>query len=337
MTQTDPPFMAADLHGDILLDVVERRRKGEPRVLVNHHLEALRRGGVRIQVLPIYVWSDYLPESALRQAMRTVNALYEEVAESPEHFVLVERRQDLQRARDEGKVGLLMAFEGADPLDRDVGLVRIFHRLGLRMVGLTWNRANQFAQGLAEDTGAGVSVVGRSLLELMGELGIILDLSHLSPSSFWSALEDFQGPVVASHSNAYAVCGHPRNLTDDQIKAIAARGGLIGLNFLPRFVGGNDLLQGLVRHAGYIRDLVGLSPLALGPDFMNYLPDVSESPQQRLLGQEDAEAQAHVQLPDVTVLPALWQTFRDHGWSSEDTTALFYDNVWRYLYGTLPA
>src|SRR5690606_3332672 len=122
-------------------------------------------------------------------ALRTVDALYEEVAESPQFFRLVTNAAELRRARDEGVIALILAVEGADPLDRDVGLARVFHRLGLRMIGLTWNRANQFAQGLAEDTGAGVTPTGRELLRVMEALGMILDVSHLSPSSFWSALD----------------------------------------------------------------------------------------------------------------------------------------------------
>jgi len=335
MTAGAAELFSIDLHGDILLDVLARRRMGEHQVLMNHHLPGLQKAGVRVQVLPIYVFSEFLPESGLRQVMRTIDGLYEEVRETPDYFVLVHGRQDLDRALAENKIALVMAFEGVEPLDRDVELVRVFHRLGLRMIGLTWNRANAVAQGLAEDTGAGISVVGRELLGLMDELGMILDLSHASPSSFWSALEHFKGKVVASHSNAQQVCAHPRNLSDEQIKAIAARDGLIGLNFLPRFVGGKNLLEGLVRHAEYIRDLVGLGSLALGPDFMNYLPHVNESPKQRLVGPADPEAAPTFQLPDVTLFPALYETFLDNDWSDENTAAVFGGNALRFLRANL--
>lgn len=290
MTTISEPWYSVDLHGDILLDVVERRRNGERKVLETHHLPGLRTGRVRVQVMAIYVWSEYLPEGALRQAMLMVDALYQEIAESPEHFALVHTRADLDRALQENKIALILAFEGADPLGRDVELIRTFYRLGIRVVSLTWNRANLYAQGLAEDTQAGLTSLGNKLLRIMDDVGIVLDVSHLSPSSFWSSLKNFKGPVMASHSNAIGVFSHPRNLTDDQIRALEERGGLIGLNLVPRFVGGNELLEGVVRHAEYIRKLVGLQYLALGPDFINYLPAVKEPPQQLLASQDSPEA-----------------------------------------------
>jgi membrane dipeptidase len=336
LTTISEPWYSVDLHGDILLDVLERRRNGKRKVLESHHLPALRTGRVRVQVLPIYVWSEYLPESALRQAMLMVDALYEEVAESSAHFALVHTRADLERALQENKIGLILAFEGADPLGRNVELVRTFYRLGLCVVSLTWNRANLYAQGLAEDTQAGVTSLGNELLSLMDELGIVLDLTHLSPSSFWSALKNFKGPIMASHSNAIGICPHPRNLTDDQIRAVAERGGLIGLNLVPRFVGGDDLLEGVVRHAEYVRKLVGLQHLALGPDFINFLPAVKEPPQQLLASNDPSEMQSELQ-PDVTLLPALWQTFRRRDWSQEEALAVFAENALRFFRQTLPS
>src|SRR5581483_8886974 len=123
MTDKLPKLFSVDLHGDILLDVLSRRRLGETQVFLNHHLPSLQKGGVRVQVLPIYVFSDYLPEGGLRQVMRTVDALYEEVRETPAHLILVQTRADLERAIEQDKLALIMAFEGAEPLDRDVELV----------------------------------------------------------------------------------------------------------------------------------------------------------------------------------------------------------------------
>ena len=334
--QPEKSISTVDIHGDILIDVQARRRNGERKVLETHHLPALRRGGVQIQIMAVYVTSNYLPESVLRQTLRMIGALYEELHETPEHFLLVHRRTDLRRARSEGKIALVLGLEGAEPLDRDIGLVRVFHQLGIRVIGLTWNLANVFAQGVGEDTQAGLSIVGQHLLREMQDLGLILDLSHSSEASFWSALGHYDGPIVASHSNSIELCRHPRNLTDEQIKAIGERGGLIGLNMIPRFVGDEDLLRGVVRHAAYIRDVAGITHLALGPDFVNYLPGLDIPSTERLVDPGDQEAQADVQMPDVTLLPQLHQTFLDNGWSEEDTAAVFGGNALRYLEAVLP-
>ena len=100
-----------------------------------HHLQALSRGGVQVEIMAVYVTSNCLPESVLRQTLRMIGALYEELLETPEHFLLVHRRADLRRARSEGKIALVLGLLGAEPLDRDVGLVRVFHQLGVRVIG----------------------------------------------------------------------------------------------------------------------------------------------------------------------------------------------------------
>jgi membrane dipeptidase len=206
------------------------------------------------------------------------------------------------------------------------------------MLGLTWNRSNQFAQGLAEDTGAGISVMGRDLLDLMEHLNIALDVSHMSPASFWSALERFRGPVLASHTNAWGATQHPRNLSDDQLKAIAERGGVVGLCFIPPLAGG-DLVTGLVRHADHIRKVIGLRHIALAADFANFLPDLGEPARRSPLDAFDAgpdDEPKDIREPDVTMLPDLHRNFLAGGWSPDDTAAVFGGNALRFLRSLLP-
>ena len=137
---TMPPIV--DLHGDILYDVTQRRVfKGERHTLETYHLKPLRQGGVKIQVLPIYFDSINLPEAALRQTLLIVNALLEELDETGDHFAVIKTRADLAAVMRGEKIGVLLAMEGAEGLGRDVGLIRLFFELGLRMIGLTWNRA----------------------------------------------------------------------------------------------------------------------------------------------------------------------------------------------------
>ncbi len=330
-------FFAVDLHGDILMDVLHRRRMlSEDRVLVRHHLDALRAGHVRVQVLPIYVESRYQPEGVLRQAMLMIQSFFEELKESDGAFRFVRQSGDLAGAPDPNVIAVILAFEGAEPLGRDVGLVDVFYELGIRMMGLTWNRVNVFAEGALEDTGRGLSTLGRDLVARASRAGIVLDVSHLNRQSFWDVLEFSHGPVLASHSNAAALWDHRRNLTDDQIKALAARGGLIGLNFVPRFVGPGNLLEGLARHAEHVAGLAGIEHLALGPDFTDYLAHmgVFESKAQRL--ERPDEPKWPDEQPTVRLLPSFYQALRDRGFSEADARAVMSDNALAYLRGHLP-
>jgi membrane dipeptidase len=332
---TTPPIV--DLHGDILYDVTHRRVfQGERQTLETHHLPSLRQGGVKIQVLPIYFDSLNLPEAALRQTLLIVNALLEELDEAGDHFALIKTKADLAAVMDSEKIGVLLAMEGAEGLGRDVGLIRLFFELGLRMIGLTWNRANALAEGSGENTGAGLTFLGRQLVASMADYPVILDVSHLNEAGFWSALEYGRGPVLASHSNSAALCPHHRNLADAQIKALAKRGGLIGLNFYPEFVaaGGRDLIPNLLKQIDHIANLVGLELLALGPDFTNYLPNVQMSAQE--LATLNIRPGAMPALPDVTLLPEFHQALLTHGFSREEAALIMGGNALHFLAEALP-
>ncbi len=329
-------FVAVDLHGDILLDVLYRRRVLlEDRVIVRRHRPGLQAGGVKIQVLPVYVESRYQPEGALRQALLTIAALHEEIAESGGALRLLRTGRDLRETLGSESTGVLLALEGAEPLGRDASLIPLSHQLGLRMMGLTWNRANLLAQGAGEDTGGGLSAVGRAFVGEASRAGVILDVSHLSPRSFWDVLEAGTGPVLASHSNASAVCRHPRNLSDDQIKALAVRGGLVGLNFVHRFVGRGDLFEGLVRHARHIATLVGISPIALGPDFIDYIKYMEplEPEPQRLADPDEGRPASDATVGD---LPGFYDALVAGGFSEGDAKLIMGGNAIRFLESSLP-
>lgn len=330
-----PPFV--DLHGDILYDVTHRREfKGERRTLETYHLHPLRQGGIKVQVLPIYFDTINLPEAALRQTLLIVNAFLQELDEASDHFAVIKTKADLARVLESDKIGVLLAMEGAEGFGRDINLIRLFFELGLRMIGLTWNRANALAEGSGEDTGAGLTYLGRQLVARMADYPIILDVSHLNEAGFWSALEHSQGPVLASHSNSATVCPHHRNLTDAQIKALAERGGLIGLNFYPEFVisGGGDLLSGLLKQVDHIAGLVGVKHLALGPDFTNYLPTMQLSAQE--LATLNISPGTTPALPEVTILPDFYHALLNHGFSADDATLVMGGNALRFLTQALP-
>ena len=178
-----PPIV--DLHGDLLYDVTHRRTfKGQQRTLETYHLPALRQGGLKIQVLPIYFNSLDLPKSALRQTLLNINAFLQEMDESGDHFSVIKSQADLAAVLQSDKIGVILAMEGAEGLGRDVELIRLFYELGLRMIGLTWNRANALGEGSGENTGAGLTILGRQLVARLADFPIILDVSHLNETGF---------------------------------------------------------------------------------------------------------------------------------------------------------
>ena len=146
------------------------------------------------------------------------------------------------------------------------------------MAGLTWNRANAFADGLAEQTGAGITALGFELLDEMGQLGMALDLSHLSPRGCELALERYGGPVLASHANAAAVFANPRNLADDVLAGVGERGGVVGLCAIPAFVGPGDPTQRLAEHHRHIAAVAGADAVAFGADFCGFFGDGIDPP-----------------------------------------------------------
>jgi membrane dipeptidase len=170
--------------------------------------------------------------------------------------------------------GAILHFEGACPVDQDLVLLRIGYKLGLRSLGLTWSRPNRFAQVVGSaDTGEGLTEHGRRLIKKCNELGILIDISHLNDAGFWDVVELTSRPFVASHSNSRAISPHPRNLTDDQIRAVAKSGGLVRLNFSVHFLnpdmsGNTDVsLDLMVDHMQRGVDVAGIDHIALGSDF----------------------------------------------------------------------
>ncbi len=262
--------MVVDLHSDLLLAVDHARVRGRHSALADH-LPALRAAGVRVQVLAVFVPSAFVPESALRLALRLIDAAWREAEESNDALRIVGTRAELDAALADGAVAGILALEGAEPLGREPRLVRVLHRLGMRMLSPTWNRANAFAEGAAEDTGAGLTTLGRRLLDEMAAVDMVLDVSHLAPTAAREALDVYPGPVVASHSNAAAVYANARNADDDLLGRLAARGGVCGVNAQRAFLGPGDPAE---RAADHVAHLAGIAPSlpAFGADFTGFLP-----------------------------------------------------------------
>jgi membrane dipeptidase len=263
-----------DAHSDILNDIHPRRLLGEKAVLERYWAPKMREGRIDIRVMAIYTDPPMLQELALRRALDLVATLYQDIAESPS-CVLCRTYGDIQKAKEGGKIGLILGMEGAEPLGADIQLLRIFYELGLRVLGFTHALRTFLADGAffsPRKIGqlGGLTDVGVRFLEEAENLGIVVDVSHLNDPSFRDVLQFARRPVIASHSNCRALRDHLRNLTDEQIKAVADGGGVVGVNACSVFVDPPDLAH-LVDHIDHIVKVGGIEHAGLGPDFADYL------------------------------------------------------------------
>ena len=242
-------------------------------------------GGVTCQVFAVSSERSRTPAYPLRTAMLMIDRFYKECESIPE-LVPVTSYGEIIDAKKRGKVCGMLSIEGADVIEGRIELLGVFHRLGVRMVGLVHSLRNQLADGVTDRrTGGGFSELGVQAVEELNRLGMIIDVSHLNDEGFWDVIENSKNPVIVSHSNSRAVCNHPRNMTDEMIQALAENGGVMGMNFAPSFVHPVEAtLEGIVDHIDHIVDLVGPDHVGLGSDFdgIPYTPkgleDVSKMP-----------------------------------------------------------
>ncbi|NJE43193.1 dipeptidase [Thermococcus sp. GR6] len=261
--------MIFDAHSDLPTFVYDERKKGKTLVL-EESFNQFFAPGVAARVMAIWTKSDRRG-SALRYGLEVLNALQKDVAES-ERFELVKSVGKMKKAIEEGRIALWLGLEGGEPIGDSLDLLEVFHHLGLRVLTLTWSLRNAIGDGVFERTNGGLTNFGVEVVGKAEELGILIDLNHINEAGFWDALDVTAFPVMASHSNARALCDHPRNLTDEQIKAIAERDGVIGAVAIPSFVDREKpTLEKYVDHIAYMAELAGYKHVGLGFDFVYYL------------------------------------------------------------------
>jgi membrane dipeptidase len=185
--------------------------------------------------------------------------------------VLVRNREDWRRCRPGGPIGMILALEGAHALIGDVGLLEALHGLGLRVLTLTWNHANPFGAGcaVAPDEDTGLTPLGHELLRRAQSLGILVDLAHASPRTLAATLASARGPCLVSHTACAALRAHRRNLSDAQLRAVAAAGGLIGIALYPPFLveEGEATPATVALHVRHALEVAGPAAVAMGTDF----------------------------------------------------------------------
>lgn len=267
-----------DAHCDTLLSVSAspESEEREPRNFFERgetgdiDLPRLKEGGVTCQVMAVYVGPLYKPTRSARRTLELLDTFYSLLDES-EDFHLATTAADIERTKREGRTCALLSIEGGEAIEGKLSLLRDYYRLGVRAMGLTWNQRNDIADGQGEKSaGSGLTDFGVSVVKEMERLGMLVDVSHLSDSSFWAVDKVAERPYIASHSNARAVASASRNLTDKQIEALAQKGGVIGVVFAPEFVDDDTSkvsLNRLIDHIDHIKGIGGIDCVGLGSDF----------------------------------------------------------------------
>lgn len=319
-------FIIIDGHTDIPRDVYLREAKGEENPFLNNHYYQLKNSGVNIVFANIFTKGT--KENSLIEGLLELEKILR-IAEENEDVVIIKTLEDLDYVIENKKLGMVLSLEGFEPLYGHLELLDLYYRFGIRAGMLTWNLKNPFAHGNDEKTG-GLTKLGFMAVKRMNELGIIVDVSHLNEEGFWDIIKANKKLTIASHSNARALFNHPRNLTDEQIKAIAHSGGVVGINSYFSKVDeenpgkvrtGDDeteTIHDVVKHIEYMLELVGYDHVALGFDFNMYLGDFG------VKGLESAE-----QIPDLIKL------LLERGHSAENVKKVTGENWVRILKKTL--
>ena len=240
--------IVADTHNDVLSIVVDKGYDFGTDLKGKTHtdLKRLKAGAIDIQVFSIFCDDRYGKGTAFNYAMREIDTLFQLVRRNPQEMQIVHNSSELSAAISGGKIACLTGVEGGHMIEEKLEYLDSFYTRGARYMTLTWNNSVSWASSAADESKgklpfgmAGLTEFGKQVVRRMNELGMIVDLSHVGEKTFYHALEVSNKPVIASHSSAFTLCPHPRNLKDEQIKAIAKNGGVIFVNFYSGFLDSN--------------------------------------------------------------------------------------------------
>lgn len=266
--------VVVDAHLDLAGEIYNRNQNDETEIIKKYYLDNFKKAGINIVVSSLYIDNMFLPEMGLRIALGQINALIEDVETVKDEVMIIKSREDLDYVIANNKIGIIISFEGLDPIGNDLKLLRPFYDLGVRGATLTWSRRNYVADGCffrdrIEGKKGGLTDFGVKVLEKMQDLGMFIDVSHLNDEGFWDVIKFVHNPIIASHSNSREVKKSMRNLTDEQIKALADKGGVMGLNAYISFSNiseGDDKIVKLCDHIEHIVKLVGPEHSGFGFD-----------------------------------------------------------------------
>ncbi len=280
-TQLHSEAIIFDGHCDTILPMAGKRDFRQRNQQGQVDLPRLQEGGITCQIFAMGVIDPgKRTTNAAAKMLRLFDTFYREL-ERGEGFVLATCAEDIRQAKANGDVSAFLSIEGGEAIQGQLELLRMYYRLGVRAMGLTWNHPNEIANGVDEEhSPQGLTPFGFEVVNEMNRLGMIVDVSHLNEASFWDVAQNCSAPFIASHSNAYTLCPHRRNLKDEQLQALADKGGVVGVVFVPPFMDpkGKASLGRLIDHMDHIAGLCGVEHVGIGSDFDGFTaaPDSGE-------------------------------------------------------------
>jgi len=323
-------------HRDVY-EQIYRKSIGEESPIRDAVAPRLIRDGINMSVYAICGDSYSHSQNTgryLETALEQIDQFLEEAPRSEGMIQMVKTRGDLPEKPQPGSVKFLLHFEGCMPLRGSIENLRNFYRLGLRSIQPVWNFRNELGDGVWENrTGGGLTHFGVQVIKEANRLGMIVDLSHMNREGFFQALDAATAPLLVSHANACGMLKNPRNLDDEQIRAIAKQGGLVGILALPERVGEGEVgIEDMLKHMDYMIKLVGIEHMALGMDFVKYDGPRTLKDRHHPL-HKDPLIKGFEEIED---LPNLIDGLQRHGYKDDEIRMILGGNYLRVLKTILP-
>jgi membrane dipeptidase len=246
-----------------------QRSLGERSTVGHLDLPRMLEGKVDCQVFAVYI-PPIFHDARVKRVIQMIDVFFSEIEKNSKMITFNRTYESIIKTQSEHKIAAVLSVEGGEALQGDLGVLRILYKLGVRLLTLTHSIRNKLGDGCNESSKSGLTQFGIQVVQEMNKLGMIVDVSHINEEGFWDVINISKDPVIASHSNSRAICNHERNLTDDQIRAIAKKGGVIGVTFVRNFLTSKPeeaSMETVLSHIDHIKELVGVKHIGIGSDY----------------------------------------------------------------------
>ncbi|HGJ65883.1 TPA: membrane dipeptidase [bacterium] len=313
-------LIVCDTHCDTAMRMVEgfdiTNRSDSGHVDIPRLIE----GGLDVQVFACWIGKPGEPKGHYSTlAKKMINAIYTQFGKNYNFIEPVLKFSDIEKSNKNGKIAGIIAIEGGQAIEDDLYMLDVFYGLGVRLMTIVWGSTNWADASREPEKFNGLTDFGKSVIKEMNRLGMIVDVSHSSDKTTWDVLEISTEPIIASHSSAQAICGHPRNVNDDLIKAISQSGGAIFINFCPEFLDEDfwkgtkkeaPLIDKVIEHIDHIANVGGIESVGIGSDY-------------------DGMGPAPIGLEDVSKFPNITKKLTEKGYKEDEITKVMGGNFLR--------